>query len=154
MNKFLIYVNFSLELYVVSTFLLGSDAAGTFSLHFAQQSYELERPALKMHILWWRTDICSCKLSAKVFLMLDNPFPVPSLCNWNHINIFFIQISTKITYKQLVPFRESHVFLVLFFFEVISGVLGYSVNFNILFLFLDFYEDGPCFQAIFPFLIT
>ena len=110
MNKPLSYVNLSLELHVVSTFWLGSDTSGTFSLYFAQQSYELERPALKMHILWCRTDICSCKLSAKVSLMLDNPFPVPSLCKLNHISVCFIQISTKITCKQLIPFRESHVF--------------------------------------------
>ena len=76
-------------------------------------SYELERPALKKRILWWK-------------LRLDNPFPVPSLCKLNHISVCFIQISTKITCKQLIPFRESHVF-----FEVIPGVLGRSVNFNI-----------------------
>ena len=110
MNKSLSYVNLSLELHVVSTFWLGSDTSGTFSLYFAQQSYELERPALKMHILWCRTDICSCKLSAKVSLMLDNPFPVPSLCKLNHISLCFIQISTKITWKQLIPFRESYIF--------------------------------------------
>ena len=107
MNKSFSYVNLSLELHVVSTFWLGSDTSGTFSLYFAQQSYELERPALKMHILWCRTDICSCKLSAKVSLMLDNPFPVLSLCKLNHISICFIQISTKITYKQLIPFEFS-----------------------------------------------
>ena len=101
------------------------------SLCFTQQSYELERPLLKMHILWCRTDICSCKLSAKVSLMLYNPFPVPSLCKLNHISVCFIQISTKITYKQLIPFRECHVFV-----EVIPGVLGRSVNFNILQRFL------------------
>ena len=60
--------------------------------------YELESPALKMHILWCR-------------LTLDNPFPVPSLCKLNHISVCFIQISTKISCKQLIPFRESHIFL-------------------------------------------
>ena len=64
-----------------------------------------------MHILWCRTSICSCKLSAKVSLMLDNPFPVPSLWKLNHIGVCFIQISTKIACKQLIPSRrESHVF--------------------------------------------
>ena len=47
MNKSLSYENLSLELHVVSTFRLGSDTSGTFSLHFAQPSYELERPALE-----------------------------------------------------------------------------------------------------------
>ena len=47
MNKSLSYVNLNLELRVVLIFSLGSDTSGTFSLHFAQPSYELERPALK-----------------------------------------------------------------------------------------------------------
>ena len=47
MNNSLSYVNLSLELLVVSTFSLGSDTPGVFFLHFAQPSYELERPALK-----------------------------------------------------------------------------------------------------------
>ena len=110
MNKFLSYVNLSLELYVVWTFWLGSNTSGTISLDFAQPSYELQRPALKT-LLWYRTDICSCKLSAKVSLMLDNPFPVPFLYKLSHISICFIQFSTRITYKQLIPFRESSVFL-------------------------------------------
>ena len=110
---------------------MGSDKSGTFSSYFAQSSYELERQALKMHILWCRTDICSFKLSAKVSLMLDNPFPVPHLCKLNHISVCFIQISTKITCKQLIPLRESHVF-----FEVIPGALGRSVKSKITWRFL------------------
>ena len=47
MNKSLSYVNLSLEWLLVSTFWLGSDTSGTFSLHFAQPSCELERPALE-----------------------------------------------------------------------------------------------------------
>ena len=47
MNKSLSYVNLSLELHVASTFSLGFNTSGTISLHFAQPSYELERPALK-----------------------------------------------------------------------------------------------------------
>ena len=85
----------------------------------------------KMLVRWYRTDICSCKLSAKVFLMLYNPFLVPSLCKLNHISPCFIQISTKITCKQLIHFRKSHVF-----FELIPGVLGWSLNFNITYRFL------------------
>ena len=57
-----------------------------------------------------RTDICSCKLSAKLSLMLDNPFSVPSFWKLSQISIWFIQISTKFTCKQLIPFKESHVF--------------------------------------------
>ena len=53
----------------------------------------------KMLVRWCRTDICSCKLSAKVSLMLDNPFLVPSLCKLNHISLCFIQISTKSAYS-------------------------------------------------------
>ena len=73
-------------------------------------TWETNLEQSKLHILWCRTDICSCKLSAKVSLMLDNPVPVPSLCKLNHISICFIQISTKITCKQVIPFMESHVF--------------------------------------------
>ena len=91
----------------------------------------LERLALKLHILCCRADICSSKLSAKVSLMLDNPFPVPSLCILNHISVCFIQIRTKITCKQLIPFRENYVF-----FEVIPGILCCLVNFNITWRFL------------------
>ena len=96
-------------------------------IYFAQPSYELERPALEnAHTLVQRTDIFSCKFSAKVSLMLDNPFLVPSLCKLNHISLCFIQISTKSPAELLTSFRESMVF-----FEVIPGVLDRSVNFNI-----------------------
>ena len=43
-------------------------------------------------------NICRYKFSAKVALMLDNPFLVPSLCKLNHISLCFIQISTKSAY--------------------------------------------------------
>ena len=65
---------------------------------------------LRMYIFWCRTDIWSCKFSAKVSLVLVISFPVPSLCKLNHISVCFIQISTKITYKQLIPFRENMFF--------------------------------------------
>ena len=58
--------------------------------------------------------------------MLDNPFPVPSLCNWTISTFFFIQISKKVTWKQLILFRVSHEF-----FEVIPCDLDLSVNFKI-----------------------
>ena len=121
----------SLEWLLVSTFWLGSDKSGTFSLYFAHPSYELERPGLDIDILWCRTDIYSCKLSATVSLMLDNQFLVPSLSKLNHINVCFVQISKKITCKQLIPLSESHVF-----FDVILGVLGCLINFNPTYRFL------------------
>ena len=115
MNKSLRSVNLSLELHVVSTFLLESNASDTFSWCFVQSSLKLERPALKMHILYCRIDICSWKLSAKVSLMLDKSFPVPSLYKLNRISVCFIRTVSKITYRQLIPlsipYRESHVFL-------------------------------------------
>ena len=80
----------------------------------------------KMLICWCRTDICSCKLSAKVSFMLDTPFLVPPFCKLNHISVYFIQIITKSGWNLLIPFRESSAF-----FEVIPGVLGRSVNLNI-----------------------
>ena len=98
MNKSLSYVNLSLELHVVSTFWLGCETKLIF-LYILPSHHMNLRPALKMLILWCRTDICSCKLSAKVSLMLDNPFLVPSLCKLNHISLCFIQISTKSAYS-------------------------------------------------------
>ena len=74
---------------------------------------ELERPALKMRILWCRSDICSCKLSAKVSLMLDNPFPLPSLCKFNHISVCFIQISSKITSKTFYSLQGKPFFFLI-----------------------------------------
>ena len=93
-------------------------------------------------------NICSCKLSATVSLMLDNPFPVPPFCKLNHISVCFIQFGTKITCKLLISFREINFF---FGFEVIHSVLGHWVNFNIT---KDFYKDGSYFPTIFPFLVT
>ena len=114
------------------------------SIYFVLPSYELERPALEnAHTLVRRTDIFNCKFSAKVSLMLDNPFLVPSICKLNHISLFFIQISTKPPAKLLIPFQESTVFL-----EVIPGILGLSVKFLIRFLL-----RGPVFPD-YPFLVT
>ena len=62
-------------------------------IYFAQPSYELERPAFEnAHTLAQRTDIFNRKFSAKVSMMLDNPFLVPSFCKLNHINLCFVQI--------------------------------------------------------------
>ena len=69
--------------------------------------------------------------------MLKNPFPVPSLCKLKYISICFIQISTKITYKQVIPFRESNVFL-----KVIPGVLSRLVNFKKVLLHTYFYNTS------------
>ena len=57
----------------------------------------------KIIIRWCATDICSCKLCAKVSLMLENPFLVPSLSKSNHISICFIQICTKSLTNSLFP---------------------------------------------------
>ena len=92
----------SLELHVVSTFWLGSDTSGTFSLHlFCPAIISTWEISLleNAHTLAQRTDIFSCKFSAKVSLMLDNLFLVPSLCKLNHISLCFIQISTKSAYS-------------------------------------------------------
>ena len=123
MNKFLSYINLSLEFHVVSTFWLGSGTSGPFF-------YIL--PSHHMNFTWETSledtelTFVAVKLPEKVSLMLDNPFAVPFLCKLNHISLCFIQISTKITCKQLILIRESYVFL-----EVIPVVLGHSVNFNI-----------------------
>ena len=79
----------------VSTFWLGSDTWGIFLYTLPSHHMNLRDQPWKIHILWRRTDICSCKHSAKVSLMLDKPFPVPSLCKLNHISICFIQTSQQ-----------------------------------------------------------
>ena len=59
--------------------------------------------------------------------MLDNP----SLCNLNHISICFIQISTRSPANSLFPSGKA-----MFFFKVIPGIFGRSVNLNITSRFL------------------
>ena len=112
MNNSLSYVNLSLELHVVSTFWLWSDTSGTFSLHLFCPAiiWTWETSLENAHSLVQRTDIFCCKFSAKVSLMLDNPFLIPSLCKLNHISFCFTQISTKSYAKLLMPSRESNVF--------------------------------------------
>ena len=111
MNKSLSFVNSSLELHVFSTFWLGSETSGTFSLHFTQPSHELERPALEdAHTLLQNWHLC-CKFSAMVSLMLENPFLVPPLSKLNHISLCFIQISTKSPANCLFPSRKAMIFL-------------------------------------------
>ena len=89
----------------------------SYHINLRDQPWRLETAHTLVHI--WKTfckscnsckQVCSCKLSAKVSLMLENPFPVPSLSKLDHINIFFIQISRKFTLKQLDLFREWIVF--------------------------------------------
>ena len=113
MNKSLIYVNLSLELHVVTTFWLGSDTSGTFSLHLFYPAiiWTWETSLRKWSYFGTEKYIFSCKFSIKVSLMFDNPFLVPSRCKLNHISLCFIQISTKSSAKLLIPFRESTVFL-------------------------------------------
>ena len=70
--------------------------------------YELERPA------WWtyfgsELTFAAANILQNV-LMLGNPFPVRSLCKLKHISVFFIQISTNITCKQLIPLEKATFF--------------------------------------------
>ena len=99
MNKSLSFVNLSLELHFVSTFWLGSNISGSYCFFTFCPALNFRDQPWRLTLLWYRTDICSCKLSAKVSLMLDNPFLVPSLCKLNHISLCFIQISTKSAYS-------------------------------------------------------
>ena len=108
MNESLNYVNLGFELHVVSTFWLESDTSqGTF-LIFYPAIYELERPA------WWtyfgsELTFAAANILQNV-LILGNPFPVWSLCKLKHISVFFIQISTNINCKQLIPLEKATFF--------------------------------------------
>ena len=93
-------VNLTLELHVVIyNILIGIWHIRYFVFIFCQTRLKLEIPAMKMHILWCRTDIWSLKFSVKVSLMLDNPFPAQFLCKLKHISFYFIQNCKKITCK-------------------------------------------------------
>ena len=94
-------------------------------LYFAQASLKLEKPALKIHRFWWKTDICSWKHSEKVSLMLDNPFQFHFFVNWS----IPAYISSRIRGESLGNgwFSSEKAM----FFQVILGVLGRLVNFNI-----------------------
>ena len=61
-------------MHVVSNLWFESDTSGTFSLSFDQSSLKLEKLALRIYILWCRTDSYNRKLSVKVSLMLHSPF--------------------------------------------------------------------------------
>ena len=99
-------------------------------LYVFQSNHEdLRDQPWKMLIIWCRTDIWSCKFSAKVSFMLGNSFLVPSLFKLNHISHCFIQNSTKSSAKLLIPFMEKAQ-REQCFSEVIPSVLGPSVNFN------------------------
>ena len=81
----------------------------------------LQRPALEVHVLWWKTDIYSWNLSEKVSLMYENSFLIPLLCNLKHSSLYFIHNSIK----SSDPLQSSPCFL-----KLIPGVLGRSVNFK------------------------
>ena len=58
-----------------------------FFFIFSQPS---ERPALKMYIIWYKTEKS---------LMLGNQFPVLFLCKLKHMSVYFIQNGAKINCK-------------------------------------------------------
>ena len=79
---------------------------------------------LRDHPWRFRTDRYNWKLSAKVSLMLGNPFPLPFLSKLKDISIYFIQNVMKTACKS--P-SEKAIFL-----KVILNVLGRFVNFKII----------------------
>ena len=97
MNKSLSYVNLSL-LFQHFDWDLTHQVLFLYILP-SHHIMNLRNQPWKMFILWCRTDICSCKFSAKISFMLDNPFLVLSLCILNGISLCFIQISTKSGYS-------------------------------------------------------
>ena len=64
---------------------------------------KLLRPVLKVHVFWCKTGIYSWNLSEKVSLMYEDSFPIPLLCNFKYINLYFIQNSTRRSCKWLIP---------------------------------------------------
>ena len=100
---------------------------------------------MNIHIFCCRTDSCRWKLSSKVFLMLDNPFPVPFLCKLKHTSVHFIQKSMKSPANSLFLQRKPY------FLKSDPRCFGPFGTFQDN---KSFYKDGPYFQTIFPFLVT
>ena len=121
---------------MVFQYLLGIRQIRYLSLYSVQKHLQRDRPAFVMHILGCRTGICCFILSAEVSSMLHDPFPAPFLCNLIHLSLYFIQNSVNITFKQLIPFSASHIFL-----KMITGILGCLLNSSIIFL---------CRRPVFP----
>ena len=68
------------------------------------------------------------KLSAKVSLMLENPFQFqfPSLCKLNHISVFLSWLAKKSHANCRFPSEKA-----MFILKMIPDVLDHSLNFNI-----------------------
>ena len=81
-----------------------------FLIYYPAKSYELDLKTLKMHILWCRTDICSCKLSAKISLVLVNPSSVPSLCKLNNISVVSSRLARRSPTNNLLPIGKTMLF--------------------------------------------
>ena len=131
MNKSLRYLNLSLELYLFQHFDWDLTNQVLFLYILPTHHMNLRDQAWILTYFGAGLIFIAANFLQTVSLMLDNQFLVPSLCKLNHINVCFVQISKKITCKQLIPLSESHVF-----FDVILGVLGCLINFNPTYRFL------------------
>ena len=60
---------------------------------------ELQRPPLKMHILWYKAGIYNWDLSEKVSLMYKDSFPIPPFSNLKYIGFYFIHNSMKDSWR-------------------------------------------------------
>ena len=147
MNKSLSYVNLSLEFSCMLFQQFDWDLIHQVLFLYILPGHHmnLRDHPWNMLILWCWTNICSSQFFAKVSLMLDNPFLVPSLCKLNHISLCFIHINTKSPAICSFPSGKA-----IFFFEIIPGDLGRLVNFNITERFL---LRRPVFPD-YPFLVT
>ena len=124
----------SLELHDVPIFRLEFDTSGTLSLYFVHTCIKLKGPVLEMYLLWCRTGICSWNVTVEGSFMLDDPFSVSFLCILKYISLYFIHNSI-----QVVNFfwRKPY------YLKMIPGVLGRSLNSNIIYKFL-------CGRPVFP----
>ena len=95
-HESLSFVNLSLYLYDVLIF---------WSEHLYILS-KLQRPALKVRILWCKAGIYSWNLSEKVSQMYEDSFSIPFLCNLKYISLYFIYNGIKSSCKQPISFRD------------------------------------------------
>lgn len=87
------------------------------------------------HTLTCRTSIFSKNLSVEVFVMLEDPFPVPFLFKFKYISLCFIQWHWN--HLQIVDSLKCKPYI----FKIISDVMSRLLNSRI----AQFYAGSQCF---------
>ena len=92
-RKSIDFVNLSLFLHEVSIFWLEH-------FHILPKH---QRPAFKLHVLWWKTGIHYWNHPEKVSLMYENSFPILLLCNLKYISFYLSILAWKAPASSWFP---------------------------------------------------